>query len=228
MTDPNKTTATPDDEDFICIINEVVDQKEGENCKKDENVENSFELLDATHLRKNHFLIEDKKLEGPSLFLPPPDRLTFLPLLSTSSILGTKASNISLNIDTVTSEVASGFADASDETASNVLPPLSARSYSAESLTFFGDDHNYHHHLHNKNSSLTSSDSEREQNKKIKQQTPVTLNSSSSLSSKPLNKLANFGKLQQWIYCIAVVNFDIEIGQSIEVSLYTFKMFKKF
>lgn len=42
--------------------------------------------------------------------------------------------------------------------------------------------------------------------------------SSSSLSSPSLiSKRNGCKRFSQWIYCIAVVNFDIEIGQSIEV-----------
>ena len=148
-----------DDEDFICIINE--------------NPDDTFELLEANYSNENANSDSNAKVKVDNLF----------PALSTNSILGTKSSNISLNLE---------FA-----TVNNGTSTRTERSYSAESLNFISDVYNNH--------------------------TVNTIPSaklSKSLHEKPPpSELALFDQLQQWIYCIAVVNFDIEIGQSIEVLL---------
>lgn len=106
--------------------------------------------------------------------------------LSANSILNKKSSNISLNVPSANGD--------SDGRVS------SERSYSAESLiNYIDDSYSSSSNLKcNKNSNNTS----------LHQR----LDSPERLPSNEMN----FDRLQQWIFCIAVVNFDIEIGQSIE------------
>ncbi len=214
MADPLAVDGTADDEDFICIIKdgEAHDLKPQQQKHSNQDDLATFELLDAANLKEDHFT--EVKLT------PPENRLLFPPL-SSSSILGTKSSNISLNIDTSSSLVTAGETYSGDDIVAS-SPPISARSYSAESLTFFGDDTHNRRHLSN---ATTLNDKERKSSQKSSSSfKSISLSTSSTQPATLLNSLAAYENLQQWIYCIAVVNFDIEIGQSIEVCLSLFFM----